>query len=110
MLFPLSAIKGIAPALIVLAECDVLSDEVEAYANHLLQAGVSVEIWKAQGTVHSFLLDNALAGSIPTQEALQVVCTKLSEVLRPGAGSWSPPLVLHHLRSQLGRDNATQNA
>lgn len=45
---------GVAPAVIVTAECDVLHDEGVAYADALRRAGVDVEYREYAGMVHAF--------------------------------------------------------
>src|SRR5258708_4543217 len=47
-------LKGVAPAIVIAAECDVLHDEGLAYAERLKQAGVSVEYKKYAGMIHAF--------------------------------------------------------
>jgi acetyl esterase len=46
---------GVAPALILTAECDPLCDEAEVYAERLLEAGVPVAMSRYDGLVHGFL-------------------------------------------------------
>jgi acetyl esterase len=53
---PLNAdVDGVAPACIVLAECDPLVDEGLAYADHLRHAGVPVQLELARGVTHDFI-------------------------------------------------------
>ncbi|MBY4899193.1 alpha/beta hydrolase [Cupriavidus sp. AU9028] len=47
--------RGVAPALVVLAECDPLYDEGLAYATRLADAGVEVSVLEYAGMVHEFL-------------------------------------------------------
>jgi acetyl esterase len=48
------SLAGVAPAIIIAAECDVLHDEGLAYAERLKQAGVAVEYRKYAGMIHAF--------------------------------------------------------
>ena len=59
-------LSGIAPAVIVTAECDVLCDEGEEYAQRLRAAGVSVAAARCPGVVHGFL---RIAGEVPAAAA-----------------------------------------
>lgn len=49
------ALDGVAPACVVLAECDPLVDEGVAYADRLRLAGVPVELELARGVTHDFI-------------------------------------------------------
>ncbi len=54
---PLEAddLEGVAPACVVLAECDPLVDEGVAYADRLRQASVAVELELVRGVTHDFI-------------------------------------------------------
>ena len=56
--------------LIITDENDVLRDEGEAYARKLNNAGVEVYSVRINGTIHDFMMLNALAESSPTQIAM----------------------------------------
>jgi acetyl esterase len=59
---------GVAPAIIVVAECDPLRDEGVAYAGLLSHFGVPVELLEGEGMVHGFL---RMGGAVP--EALAIL-------------------------------------
>jgi acetyl esterase len=49
-----SSLAGVAPAIVITAECDVLHDEGRGYAEALRQAGVAVEYREYSGMIHAF--------------------------------------------------------
>ncbi len=66
----LEELKGLPPALIINAECDVLRDEGEAYARLLNQAGVMVTALRYLGTIHDFVLLNAISTAPACKDAI----------------------------------------
>ena len=74
-------LKGLPPALVMTAECDVLRDEGELYARKLMQAGVTVTCTRYLGAIHGFVNINALAESAATKAAIEQVCGMLRDTL-----------------------------
>jgi acetyl esterase len=64
----LNDLKDLPPALVITDENDVLRDEGEAYARKLSQAGVRTTTVRYNGTVHDFVMLNAL-GDTPAATA-----------------------------------------
>ncbi|MGK9235338.1 alpha/beta hydrolase [Inquilinus limosus] len=75
-------IKGVPPALVITAENDPLRDEGEAYARKLKDAGVSVAAVRYNGTIHDFVLLNALRHVPSTEAALQQICDEIRDHLK----------------------------
>jgi acetyl esterase len=67
----LEQLKGLPDALVIVDENDVLRDEGEAYARKLSQAGVRVTSVRYNGTIHDFVLLNALTDTPAVRGALQ---------------------------------------
>ncbi|NJO43223.1 MAG: alpha/beta hydrolase [Cyanobacteria bacterium RU_5_0] len=64
-------LKGLPPALVVVAESDVLHDEGTAYGRKLNEAGVDVTLVQYDGMIHDFGLLNGLA-ELPATRSLFV--------------------------------------
>ena len=63
-------LTGLPEALVVVDENDVLRDEGEAYAQKLSNAGVRVTSVRYNGTIHDFVMLNALADTPATRGAI----------------------------------------
>lgn len=64
-------VEGVAPACLVLAECDPLVDEGLAYGDRLRAAGVAVELELVRGVTHDFI---KMGRAIPQAREAQSVC------------------------------------
>lgn len=73
--------SGLAPACLVLAECDPLVDEGIAYADTLRAAGVPVQLELYRGVTHDFI---KMGRQIPEAlTALDACATAIREYLQP---------------------------
>jgi acetyl esterase len=74
-------LSGLPPALIINGENDVLCDEGEAYALKLLQAGVRVTAVRYHGTIHDFVMLNAITDDPAPRGAIEQASQMLKLVL-----------------------------
>jgi acetyl esterase len=74
-------LSGLPPALLLVDEADVLRDEGEDYAAKLRAAGVPVTTVRYDGTVHDFMLLNALSQTQATRAAIGQACMFLRNAL-----------------------------
>ena len=76
-------LTGLPPAYLCVDEADVLRDEGEAYAAKLRAAGVPVTTVRYDGTIHDFMLLNALSQTRATRAAID----QATAFLRAGLGT-----------------------
>lgn len=83
---PLSAtieqLKGLPPALVITDENDVLRDEGEAYAHKLASAGVPVTAVRYLGTIHDFVMLNAISDTPAARAAIEQANEKIREAFK----------------------------
>jgi len=77
----LEELAGLPEALIVVDENDVLRDEGEAYARKLSNAGVRVTSIRYHGTIHDFVMLNALADTPASRGAIAQAVDTLKTAL-----------------------------
>ncbi|WP_414693427.1 alpha/beta hydrolase [Ohtaekwangia sp.] len=75
-------LKGLPPALIQVAENDILRDEGEAYGRKLDEAGVTVTTVRYNGMIHDFGLLNALAELPATKSMFVHAAAELQKYLK----------------------------
>lgn len=78
---PHDLLNDLPETLVVVAECDPLRDEGEAFARKLLEAEVNVTCARHLGTVHGFAVLDALAESASARAAMAQAIAALREAL-----------------------------
>ena len=76
-------LKGLPPALIQVAESDILRDEGEAYGRKLDEAGVKVTTVRYDGIIHDFGLLNGLAEEPAVRSLFEHAAAELKKYLQP---------------------------
>jgi acetyl esterase len=78
---PDELLEGLPPALVINGECDVLRDEGEGYARKLMRAGVPVTATRYMGTIHDFVMLNAITDTPAARAAIAQATDTLRRVL-----------------------------
>lgn len=76
----LKQLQGLPATLVITDQNDVLRDEGEALAQKLNLAGVQTSSVRINGTIHDFLMLNALVDSAPTKAALWLISGALKSI------------------------------
>lgn len=75
-------LAGLPPAFIITAESDPLRDDGEAYARRLNKADVPVSCVRYNGTIHNFIVNDALADTLPSKMAMAQICSVSKRILK----------------------------
>ncbi len=78
----LEELKDLPPALIQVAENDILRDEGEAYGRKLEQAGVKVLSVRYNGMIHDFGMLNGLAETVQVKGLIELAAAELKKHLQ----------------------------
>ena len=70
LLATIDELRGLPPTWMAVSANDVLRDEGESYAQKLMHAGVPVACMRYQGTIHDFVMINAIAETPAVRSAI----------------------------------------
>jgi acetyl esterase len=74
-------LRDLPDTLIIVAENDVLRDEGEAFGRKLSDAGVQVTSVRYNGTIHTFVLLDALADTSAVRSAIAQIVSSVTAAL-----------------------------
>jgi acetyl esterase len=80
----IAELSGLPPTLIITAENDVLRDEGEAFAEQLRRAGVACTNARFGGTIHDFVMLNALHDTEAARHGVMLAVASLKTALHGG--------------------------
>ncbi|HEX5083502.1 MAG TPA: alpha/beta hydrolase [Blastocatellia bacterium] len=83
----LDELHGLPPALVITDENDVLRDEGEAYADKMMQAGVSVTAVRYLGAIHDFVMLNPISDTPAARGAIRQANATLRDALAGAAAT-----------------------
>ena len=75
-------LESLPPALIITAENDVLRDEGEEYARRLDDCGVKVSCVRMLGTIHDFMMLDALANTAPARTGMTLAVAAIKKAFQ----------------------------
>jgi acetyl esterase/lipase len=96
-------LQGLPPALIQVAESDILRDEGEAYGRKLDAAGVKVTTVRYDGMIHDFGLLNGLAEEPAVRSLFVHAAAELQHYLHEESGRRNVRQHNHHFSTREGR-------
>ena len=73
-------LNGLPPALVIVDENDILRDQGEAYASKLREADVPTACVRFNGTMHDFMMLNALRDTETTRAAMSLAASTFRRV------------------------------
>jgi acetyl esterase len=79
---PTDLFTDMPPALVITDEFDVLRDEGECFAKKLIEAGVTVTVTRYLGTIHDFVMLNALSHTPAVRAAIAQACECLKNAFK----------------------------
>src|SRR5262249_28245746 len=77
----LEELRGLPPALVITDDHDVLRDEGESYAHRMARSGVRVTAVRCLGTIHDFVMLNAIAETPAARAAIGLANDTLRQAL-----------------------------